>query len=175
MTNFADLNFKADEVKDDFAILPPGAYFAIITSSEQKVNKAGTGKYLAVVYEVIDGPAKGRKIFSNLNLWNASEAACKIAKIELSKICKALGINAPRDSSELHNKAMKLMVEVTMGTDKQGNAREENKIKEWHPATGAAPALTTSAAPAPANQAQAPAAWNQPATGAVAWAAPGSQ
>lgn len=170
MTSFADLNFKADEVTDDFAALPPGSYIAIITSSEQKLTKAGTGKYLALIYEVIDGPQKGRKIFANLNLWNPNETARKIATIELSKICKALGINAPRDSSELHNKPMQLVVAIRMGEDKSGNPREENQIKEWHAITGAAPvAAAPSQAPAAAP------AWQQPAAGAPAWAAPGSQ
>lgn len=173
MTSFADLNFKADEVTDDFGIVPPGAYVAIITSSEQKITKAGNGKYLALVYEVIDGAFKGRKLFANLNLWNANETARKIATIELSKICKALGINSPRDSAELHNKPIQLIVDVSMGSDRNGNAREENKIKEWHPVTAARAAPTSAAAQPPA-PAAAPA-WQQPASNsAPAWATPGS-
>lgn len=90
--------------------LPEGKYTAVITSSEEKPTKAGTGSYLELVFEIVDGPHKGRKLWERLNLQNQNLTAVAIAKASLSAICYAVGILRPQDSTELHNKPLEITV-----------------------------------------------------------------
>ena len=75
----------------------------MITASEMKSNKAGTGRFLELCFTLIEGEYKGRTLWARLNLENPSELATKIAQSELSAICRAVGVTAPNDSVELHN------------------------------------------------------------------------
>ncbi len=97
--------FDASQVEptDEFEAIPAGKYPAVITDSEFKETKAGTGTYLQLAFEIIDGEHKGRLLWSRLNLDNPNETAVKIAQQELSAICRAVDVLTPQDSSELHN------------------------------------------------------------------------
>jgi len=97
--------FDASQVEpaDEFEPIPAGKYPAVITDSEFKETKAGTGTYLQLAFEIIDGEYKGRLLWSRLNLDNPNETAVKIAQQELSSICRAIGVLTPQDSAELHN------------------------------------------------------------------------
>lgn len=102
----ADLGgFDANNVEpcQDFEPIPAGKYPAVITDSEMKGTKAGTGQYLELTFEVIDGEHKGRRLWSRLNLDNPSPKAVQIAQAELSALCRAVGVLAPNDSVELHD------------------------------------------------------------------------
>jgi hypothetical protein len=86
-----------------FDPIPAGKYLAMITASEMKPNKAGTGQFLELVFTIIEGEFKNRSLWARLNLDNPNELAVKIAQAELSAICRAVGVMAPGDSTELHN------------------------------------------------------------------------
>ena len=109
----ATLNFNANEVDPavGFDPIPAGAYTAIITESEMKPTKTNNGRYLQLTFQIIDGDCKGRLVWARLNLENPSEMAVKIARAELSSICRAVGVMAPRDSLELHN--LPIVIKVT--------------------------------------------------------------
>ncbi|HSW62937.1 MAG TPA: DUF669 domain-containing protein [Dissulfurispiraceae bacterium] len=125
-------NFNADEYKDEYAPIPAGKYKAVITASEMKPSKSG-GEYLALTVEIIEGAMKGRKVFGNLSLKNANPDAEKIAKIQLSNICRAVGITHPRDSSELHNKPLVVKLAVKPETDQYPAG---NEVKAWEGVDG---------------------------------------
>ena len=55
---------------------------AVITESEMKANKAGTGSYLQLTFEIIEGPYKGRIFWARLNLDSPSATAVQIARGE---------------------------------------------------------------------------------------------
>ncbi|MCK4415105.1 MAG: DUF669 domain-containing protein [Candidatus Eisenbacteria sp.] len=102
----ADLNgFNANNVDPatNFEPIPAGKYLAVIIDSEMKPTKSGNGHYLELTCQVIDGPYKGRLLWSRLNLDNPSPQAVQIAQGELSAICRAVGVLQPKDSVELHN------------------------------------------------------------------------
>jgi hypothetical protein len=101
----ANLNFNANEVdpKDVFDPIPAGKYLAIISDSGMKDTKNGTGKYLEFTFQVVEGEFKGRLLWSRLNLENKKDLTVKIARAELSAICRAVGVMTPKDSCELHN------------------------------------------------------------------------
>jgi hypothetical protein len=98
-------NFDASKVEPTTAFdpIPAGKYLATITASEMKPNKAGTGQFLELVFTIIEGEFKNRSLWARLNLDNPNELAMKIARAELSAICRAVGVLTPRDSVELHN------------------------------------------------------------------------
>ena len=144
----ANLNgFNANEVDPavGFDPIPAGKYLAIITESEMKPTKAGTGQYLQLTFQVLDGPYKGRLVWARLNLDNPSDMAVKIARAELSSICRAVGVLAPKDSIELHN----LPLVIKVGCKKRDDTGEiTNEIKGYEGKQQAAsPAVTTGSVP----------------------------
>ena len=116
----ANLNgFDANQVEpsNDFEPIPGGKYLAVITDSEQKPNKAGTGSYLNLTFQIIDGQYKNRLLWARLNLDNPNATAKKIAQAELSAICRAVGVLAPNDSVELHNLPLVIHVKCKKRSD----------------------------------------------------------
>lgn len=102
----ADLfGFDANNVEPagDFEPIPAGKYLAAITESEMKPTKAGNGNYLQLTFQITEGPCVNRLLWARLNLENANATAVQIARGELSAICRAIDVLAPRDSVELHN------------------------------------------------------------------------
>jgi hypothetical protein len=97
--------FDANQVEPttDFEAIPAGKYLAVITESEVKPNKVGNGSYLQLTFQIIEGDFKNRILWARLNLDNPNATAVKIARAELSAICRAVGVMAPNDSVELHD------------------------------------------------------------------------
>jgi hypothetical protein len=123
-------NFDANQVDPSVALdpLPAGKYLAVISDTEYKPTKAGGGKYLQLTFQVIDGEFKGRLVWARLNLENKSEMTVKIARGELSAICRAVGVMQPKDSVELHN----IPMEISVGLKKRDdNGEFTNVIKGY--------------------------------------------
>ena len=102
----ADLRgFDANTVEPatPFETIPAGKYLAVISASEMKPNKAGTGQFLELIFTIVEGEHKNRQVWGRLNLENPNELAMKIAQAELSALCRAVGVLTPNDSVELHN------------------------------------------------------------------------
>jgi Protein of unknown function (DUF669) len=136
----ADLRgFDANRVEPlkAFDPIPAGKYPAAITDSEMKPTKAGTGKYLQLTFEVIDGPYKGRKLWARLNLDNPNAQAVQIAQAELSAICRAVGVLAPNDSLDLHNLPLLVQVKVVK---RQDSGELTNEIAAYEKREAAVPA-----------------------------------
>ncbi len=123
-------NFDANQVDPSVALdpLPAGKYIAVVSESELKPTKAGGGKYLQLTFQIIEGEHKGRLVWARLNLENKSEMTVKIARGELSAICRAVGVMQPRDSVELHN----VPLEINVGLKKRDdNGEFTNVIKGY--------------------------------------------
>lgn len=102
----ADLRgFDANQIDpaSDFDPIPAGKYVAAIIASEMKPTKAGTGQFLELTFQVLEGDYKNRLLWTRLNLDNPNATAVQIARAELSAICRAVGVMAPNDSAELHD------------------------------------------------------------------------
>lgn len=150
----ANLNFNANDVEPTtpFEPIPNDKYRAMVIESEIKPTKNGTGHYLQLVWEVLDGDFKGRRIWDRLNISNQNKQAEEIAQRTLSAICRAVGVMQVRDSQQLHQKPAYIKVVVKQDTGYE----PRNDIKGYEPVDGAA-----SIAPAPAAA---------PAASAPAWA-----
>jgi hypothetical protein len=127
----ANLNgFNATEVEPatTFEPLPAGRYLAAITESEMKPTKSGSGSYLQLTFTVVEGEYKNRVLWARLNLNNPNATAVKIARGELSAICRAVGVLQPRDSVDLHN----LPLVITVKLKKRDDTGElTNEIKGY--------------------------------------------
>lgn len=126
----ANLNFDAHQVDPSVALdpIPAGKYLAVISESELKPTKTGGGKYLQLTFQIIDGEFKGRLVWARLNLENKAEMTVKIARGELSAICRAIGVMQPKDSVELHN----VPLEINVGLKKRDdNGEFTNVIKGY--------------------------------------------
>lgn len=135
----ASLNgFDANEVEPttDFDAIPGGKYLAVIAASEVKPTKSGTGSYLELTFEILEGPYKARKLWSRLNLDNESETAVKIARAELSAVCRAVNVLTPQDSFELHNLPLTIKVRCKKRKD---TGDIENVISNYERAGAASP------------------------------------
>jgi hypothetical protein len=141
-------NFDANQVDPSVALdpLPAGKYTAVISDSEYKPTKTGGGKYLQLTFQVIDGEHKGRLVWARLNLENKSEMTVKIARGELSAICRAAGVMQPKDSVELHN----IPMEINVGLKKRDdNGEFTNVIKGYAKKGGATPPQRAAASAGP--------------------------
>jgi hypothetical protein len=147
----ANLNgFDASQVEpaDDLEPIPAGNYCAVIVESEMKPTKSGTGSYLELKFQIIEGQYTNRLLWTRLNLDNPNDTAVHMARRELSAICRAVGVMAPNDSSELHN--LPCMVHVRVR--KRGDTGElQNEIKGYAPRSSKPATVASSAAGAPAS------------------------
>ena len=125
MANLNGFSAHSVEPMADFEPIPPGKYAAVITDSEMKTTKSGNGSYLELTFQVIEGEFKGRLLWARLNLDNPNALTVKIARSELSAICRAVGVFEPKDSCELHN--LPLLVTVKQKADADGEVRNEIK------------------------------------------------
>ena len=127
----ANLNgFDANTVEPQTAMtpIPAGTYKVAITESEMKETSKKNGSYLALVFSVLDGEHKNRKLYTNLNLDNPNKVAVEIARSELSAICRAVNVMTPSDSAELHNRPLV----VKVGLEKRNDTGEmRNVIKGY--------------------------------------------
>lgn len=122
--------FDASQVEPSkaFEPLPEGEYVAIITESEETRNKAGTGSYLKITLQVIEGPHANRTLFDRLNLSHPKPEVVDIAKRTLSAICHAVGKLTPKRSEDLHNIPLKIKVKCRKRSD---NGELANEIRGY--------------------------------------------
>lgn len=141
----ANLNgFNANEVEPavGFDPIPAGKYLAVITESGMKPTKSGVGNFLELTFQVLEGEFKGRLLWARLNLDNPNATTVKIARAELSAICRAIGVMAPKDSVELHN----LPLIITVAHKKRQDTGEiTNVIKGYARKDATTPKPTTAA------------------------------
>jgi hypothetical protein len=86
----ADLHgFDANQVEPivEFEPLPADKYAAAIVESDMKPNKAGTGRYLQLVFEILEGIYQGRRLWARLNLEHPNPMAVQIAPRPSTSTC----------------------------------------------------------------------------------------
>jgi hypothetical protein len=152
----ADLRgFDANQVEpsSDFEPVPAGKYLAVITESEMKPNKAGTGSYLQLTFAIIEGEHKGRFLWARLNLDNPNAVAVQIAKAELSAICRAVGVLAPNDSTDLHDLPLVIHVKCKKRPD---TGEIANEVKGYSPKASLTEPAVKPAAPSTNGKATTP-------------------
>lgn len=128
MVNLAGFNAEEVEPLGEYSPIPAGEYPCVITATEEKETKSGNGSFLEFRLEIIDGEHKGRVLFTRLNLKNPNQQAVNIARAELSSICRAVGVLAPKTSEELHHKPLLAKVALKKRDD---NGEMTNEVKGY--------------------------------------------
>jgi len=131
--------FDASSVtpSSNYDVLPPGKYLGQIVASEMRPTKDGTGQYLYLEVDILEGQYAGRKLFDRLNLVNANPDTVEIAKRTLSSICRAVGKMQVSNSEQLHLIPITLDVRVR---PPKGLYGESNSIR-YLPRGGASGAV----------------------------------
>lgn len=180
----ATLNFDANAIQPDtsFEPIPAGWYNAVIDESEMKPTRDGSGAYLALRFNIIDGQYAGRKVFTRLNLRNQNPVAQDIAQKQLSTICHAVNVLNVQDSSQLHALPMQIRVKIT--NDPTGQYDPSNEISGYKavgagngqgvvaPLAAPAAPVAPAAPAAPQPQAQPAGTWQPPANAPQQWQQP---
>ena len=144
----ASLSFNANDVKPtaSFDPIPAGKYLAAIVDSTTKPTKNGAGEYLELVFEVLEGPYKGRRVWERLTLKHVNDTTVRIARGNLSAICRAVGVMELNDSSQLHDLPLSITVALRKRDDNgemanvvKGFARREPPASMPRSAVGGAP------------------------------------
>lgn len=130
--------FNAAEVEPQTArtLLPKGWYPVVISSTTNKINKAGTGSYLELELQVVDGEYKGRRVWDRLNLDNPNQTAVDIAKASLSSICHAINELTPSSPEDLKDKPLEALIDIQPA---KGEYSESNVIRGYQAISGAKP------------------------------------
>ena len=136
MANLHGFNASNVDPAVDFEPIPAGKYLAIITDSGMKPTKNGSGSFLELTFQVIDGPYKNRLLWSRLNLDNQNKQAVEIARAQLSAICRAVGVMQPKDSLELHNLPLQITVKCKRREDTDEIVNEIRGYAKNEAATG---------------------------------------
>jgi hypothetical protein len=130
--------FNAAEVTPQTArtLLPKGWYTVVISNTTNKINKAGTGSYLELELQVVDGEHNGRRVWDRLNLDNPNQTAVDIAKASLSSICHAVGALTPRTPEDLKDKPLEALIDIQPA---KGEYSESNVVRGYQAVQGSKP------------------------------------
>jgi hypothetical protein len=166
--SFANLDMQGVSAVDNFSPLPRAEYPVIISGHEIKQNKAGTGHYLNLTLDIIEGNGKGRKVFDLLNLWHPGETASQIAKESLAQILVALDITGgiPENPAELYNKPMI----VRLGIEVSEQYGDKNKVQAYKRYSQASPVPASATPPSTGEYIPANAQPEQAAASVPGWA-----
>lgn len=151
-------DFDASQVDtSSYSELPEGQYVAVINKAERKPTKRGDAEYLSLEFQIVSDHQNGRKLWQNLNLWNANEQSVKIAFESLAAICKAVGVLKPTDTDQLVNKPMRITIKHKLD---KSSGELQARISKFEPTFAAIPQAPTQYAPpaptAPTRQQPAP-------------------
>lgn len=116
------LSFNAAAVEPNagFEPLPAGWYNVRIVASELKPTSDGTGKYISLQFEVLDGQYANRRVFTNLNIENKNPTAVNIAYADLSAICRVCGVVDLQDTVQLHGIPLQIKVTIKPADEARG-------------------------------------------------------
>lgn len=133
---------KMPQPSNSFEPLPEGWYEATIAGAEVKATKSGTGKYIAVRFDITGPTHQGRVVFTNINIRNENPGAEKFGKEQFAAIMLAGGLEKVTDSDQLIGARMK----INLGIETSKEYGDKNKIKSYKALDGAMPADISKAA-----------------------------
>lgn len=106
--------FAAEELPSggSYEVLPAGWYEATISSAEIKNTKSGTGRYIAIRYDILGPTHQGRVVFGNLNIENANPKAEEIGRQQLRSMMEAIGLPRLNDTDQLLGANIKIKLKI---------------------------------------------------------------
>lgn len=122
--------------------LEAGMYQGMIVDSAIKPTKAGTGEYIELVIQIVDGVNSGRRLWERLNISNPNKTAEDIARTSLAELCHAIGVQKLTATEQLHDVPFQMEVQI----DRKDPTR--NRVMGYKSAGAARPVQAAAAAPA---------------------------
>ena len=136
----SSLNYQADfndvDSGGDYTPIPPADYQVTCVEATLQNTKAGTGQYIKMMFEVMNGQFQGRKIFHNITFQNPSAKAQEIGRKQLNGYMLACNIQSVQDTSQLSGYAV--IASVKIKDDPQYG--KQNTIAGFKAIGGQAPA-----------------------------------
>lgn len=114
--------------------LPRGMYQVIVMASDLKPTQAGTGQYIELTLQVVDGEHAGRRLWDRLNVSNPNKTAEDIAKRQLQELCLAAGVTNLTDTEQLHD------IPVLAEVDIDRKEPDRNRVTGYAAISAGAPA-----------------------------------
>ena len=123
-----NLNFNPDDVtiENDFDIIQPGIYKAVITEAELVANKTTQGSHIKIIWQLLNG--SNRLLWDNITVANANVKAAQIGRENLKRICVAFGIKHLTDPAQLVGKTANIKVIVTKD---KASGEDRNNIRDY--------------------------------------------
>ncbi len=106
---FGGVPFDPSSVKSAYS---PGKYPVLIKVAEIRQTKAGTGHYIYLDEEILDGDRKGQHLFDQINIQNPSAQCVEIGLRTLSALARAIGLQTVTDTTQLLNQVVVAHVKV---------------------------------------------------------------
>jgi hypothetical protein len=142
--------FDASEVappqNKSYEPLERGMYQGIVIESSIKPTKAGTGEYIELVIQVIDGVHSGRRLWERLNVSNPNKTAEDIARSQLASLCQAVGVTKLTATEQLHDIPFSMEVDIDRKDPTRNRIMGYGSVSLVKPAA-AAPAAAGGAKP----------------------------
>ena len=112
-----------------------------------KSTNVNPDTHLELTFQILEGDLKGRQVWARLNLHNPNAQTVKIARGELSAICRAVDVMTPRDSVDLHNLPMVITVRCKKREDTGEISNEVRGYAKREAANGVPQQATTDTPP----------------------------
>jgi len=119
---------QAENYQDKFECLPAGRYRVMITEVEDKETKSGTGKYLRLKFQVLDGQYVNWITSDMINYKNDNPKAEEIGWQQLKKCVRAIWGEFPEEFTAEDLKDQ--ILEVTTKIDEY-NGSQSSKVKSY--------------------------------------------
>lgn len=131
-----------------FDPIPAGIYTASITQANLKDTKDGTGKMIAIRFDITGPSHQGRVIYSNINIRNKSPKAEEIGRQQLGDIMRAIGLPSLKDTDQLIGNQIQIKVDI----EKKEGYEARNQVKGYKAIAGSiAPSPTVTSIPNPSS------------------------
>lgn len=124
MFNPLEVDFVIGSNRPQMPVSGPEGFVVIVSHSEMVPTKEGTGSYLKLTLDVVEGPQTGAQGIEQINLYNQNQQAVEIAWRQLGTLCWCIGTvdsfdPQNRDYSFLHNKMFRVVSSLQDGANGQ--------------------------------------------------------
>ena len=114
--------------ENNFEPIPDGWYEVLISSTQLKQTKAGTGEYIALRYNVLGPTHEGRVIVGKLNIRNPNPKTQDIGIRQLGELMRAIGLASVEDTDQLIGGHLEVKVKIS---ESSGGCKISNYVSNF--------------------------------------------
>ena len=143
-----DQEFSIDTIPQSersYDLVAPGWYPAVIKNAEVKTTREGSGKYIALRFDIMGDKSAGRVVFANINIRNPNPKAEEIGVQQLGEIMRSTGLTKVVDTDQLIGLQLQIKVDIR----KSEQYGDSNEVKGYKAISAAATISIGKTEPAP--------------------------